>query len=283
MYMNIKQLIKYGTNELNGIEDSYLKVRILLAHILDKNKEYLIINSDEEISKEKEEEFFEKLEKLKKGYPIQYITNSQFFRNCEFYVDNNVLIPQPDTEILVEESIKIILEEQSSNVLDLCTGSGAIVISIAKELSEASKKITFWASDISEKALEIAEKNAKQNGVEINFIQSDLFEKMDNNLKFDIIISNPPYIETATIEELSTEVKNEPKIALDGGKDGLEFYRKIAKKSKDYLKENGYLALEIGYNQMDSVCEILEKNNFKILKKVKDFSNNDRVIVAQVL
>ena len=106
---------------------------------------------------------------------------------------------------------------------------------------------------------------------------------MDNNLKFDIIITNPPYIETATIENLSIEVKNEPKIALDGGKDGLEFYRKIAKESKDYLKENGYLALEIGYNQMDSVCEILEKNNFKILKKVKDFSNNDRVIVAQVL
>lgn len=283
MYMNIKQLIKCGIDELKGIEDSYLKVRILLSHVLGKNKEYLIINSDEEVSQEKEEEFFEKLEKLKKGYPIQYITNSQFFRNCEFYVDNNVLIPQPDTEILVEESIKIILEKQVSNVLDLCTGSGAIVISIAKELLEQSKKITFWASDISEKALEIAEKNAKQNEVEINFIQSDLFEKIDNNLKFDIIISNPPYIETATIEELSTEVKNEPKIALDGGEDGLEFYRKIANSSKKYLKENGYLALEIGYNQMDNVCEILNQNNYRVLRKVKDFSNNDRVIVAQIL
>ena len=287
--MNIEQALNFGKQELNKneIEDSLLKVRILLTDILKQSKEYLVINNTKELSLQEEKEFKEKIEKLKSGYPIQYITNKQFFRNCEFYVDENVLIPQPDTEILVEEAIKILKEKffqkNKINILDLCTGSGAIIVSLGKELEKISEKYNFYGTDISEKAIEIAQKNANSNNVNVKFYLGDLFESINVNEKIDLIVSNPPYIETDVIKTLSLEVQKEPIIALDGGITGLDFYKRIAKESKKFLTTKGYLILEIGYNQMEAVCSIFKNNNFKIISRVKDYANNDRVIVANLM
>lgn len=287
--MTIEQALNFGKQELNKneIEDSLLKVRILLTDILKQSKEYLVINNTKELSSQEEKEFKEKIEKLKLGYPIQYITNKQFFRNCEFYVDKNVLIPQPDTEILVEEAIKILKEKtfqkNKINTLDLCTGSGAIIVSLGKELEKISEKYNFYGTDISEKAIEIAQKNANSNNVNVKFYLGDLFESINVNKKFDLIVSNPPYIETDVIKTLSLEVQKEPIIALDGGITGLDFYKRIAKESKNFLTTKGYLILEIGYNQMEAVCSILKNENFKIVSRVKDYANNDRVIVANLM
>lgn len=287
--MNIEQALNFGKQELNKneTEDSLLKVRILLTDILKQSKEYLVINNTKELSSQEEKEFKEKIEKLKLGYPIQYITNKQFFRNCEFYVDKNVLIPQPDTEILVEEAIKILKEKtfqkNKINILDLCTGSGAIIVSLGKELEKISEKYNFYGTDISEKAIEIAQKNASSNNVNVKFYLGDLFESINVNEKFDLIVSNPPYIETDVIKTLSLEVQKEPIIALDGGITGLNFYKRIAKESKNFLTTKGYLILEIGYNQMEAVCSILKNENFKIVSRVKDYANNDRVIVANLI
>lgn len=276
--MRIEEAVKLGKENLikENVEEALLKTRLLLCYILDKPKEYLIINSKEILSKKEEKSFLEALEKLKAGYPLQYITHKQFFRNCEIYVDESVLIPRPDTEILVEEVLKLIRKKETLSILDLCTGSGAIAISLAKE---TNSKIT--ATDISQKALDIARKNAKLNNTKINFIQGDLFENIPKENKFDIIVSNPPYIETETIKDLSKEVKNEPIIALDGGIDGLDFYRRIAFKAKNFLNVDGYLALEIGYNQKAEVYKILLENRFTEILSVKDFSGNDRVIIAK--
>ena len=194
-----------------------------------------------------------------------------------FYVNENVLIPQPDTEILVEETIEKIKNLMSNNIkiLDLCTGSGAIAISIAKLMSNIT------ATDISEKALKIAKTNAQNNNVQnkIKFINSNMFQNI--NEKFDVILSNPPYIETNTIKTLSKEVQNEPKLALDGGQDGLEFYRIIAKNAHKHLNKNGIIMLEIGYNQRKAVTQIFEETKkYKNIECKKDYSNNDRIIIC---
>lgn len=211
---------------------------------------------------------------MSKNTPLQYITNKQAFRNNILYVDENVLIPRADTEILVECVKELVCP--SDTILELCTGSGAIAISLATEVEDVS----VIATDISQKALDVAIKNAKQNRVDkkIQFIQSDLFENITG--EYSIIASNPPYIETGVIETLNEDVKKEPRIALDGGADGLDFYRQIAEKGYEYLKQDGYLCLEIGYNQKTAVTEILKEKYINIICK-KDLSGNDRVLICQ--
>ncbi len=275
--MKIRELLKNGTVKLTEykIEDAILKVRMLLLYELQIQNEYLAVHLDEEASSEIAQNFEKHLEELIAGKPIQYITNSQEFFGLNFYIDENVLIPQPDTEILVEEIIEICkYREDVPKILDICTGSGAIAVALAKQI-----KVEMVASDISSKALEIAEKNAKSHGVNIELTQSDMFEKI--NQKFDMIVSNPPYIETKTIESLSPEVKNEPQIALDGGEDGLKFYRVLAQKAKDYLKENGVLAVEIGYNQRESVLEIFRNAGFCDSYAKQDLAGKDRIVVGK--
>ena len=197
----------------------------------------------------------------------------------DFFVDENVLIPRPDTEILVEEVIKIAQKYNSPRILDLCTGSGAIAISLKKFVPNAD----ITAVDISEKALEIAQKNAKKLETKINFLRSDLFDKLDNK-KFDIIVSNPPYIMKDEIKKLSEEVQKEPKIALDGGEDGLDFYRIITEQAINYLKTGSFLCFEIGYNQKSDVIKIIEdEQNYKNIYCKKDLYGNDRIIITQVL
>lgn len=279
--MNIQELRKIGKEQLiaNNIEDALINVEILMQFILNMSKIELIVYSDREIEQKKVNTFLIYIDELIKGKPIQYITNEQEFMKLKFYIDENVLIPQPDTEILVEEVLQEInelaKEKEEVKILDLCTGSGAIAISIKKYAENA----IVFASDISEKAIEIAEKNALNNKVEINFINSDMFDKI-NEKDFDVIVSNPPYIETETIKGLSKEVQNEPIIALDGGEDGLDFYRIIADNGYKYLNENGRILLEIGYNQREEVMNLLKKE-YDEIKCVKDLANNDRVISAK--
>ena len=196
----------------------------------------------------------------------------------DFYVDENVLIPRPDTEILVEEVIKIASRMNKPKILDLCTGSGAIAISIAKNVPDAE----VYGIDISSKAIEVAKKNGKQLGVKVKFIKSNLFDKLEKN-KFDIIVSNPPYIKKDIMKSLSEEVRKEPELALDGGIDGLDFYRKITKQAIDYLKFGSYLCYEIGYDQKEEVIDIInEQGNYSKPYCKKDLGGNDRVIVTQV-
>lgn len=280
--MNIRETYKYIGKKLNenGIENAGIKAKILLAYELNQDKLYLITHDTEEVELDVYEKLNKDLELLISGYPIQYITKKQEFMGLEFYVDKNVLIPQPDTEILVEEAINKIKQIKSDDkenisVLDLCTGSGIIGISISKYTNVLVK-----ASDISNKALEIAQKNANDNKVNIEYIQSDLFENI--NEKFDIICSNPPYIKTDIIQILSQEVQQEPHIALDGGKDGLYFYREIIKESVDRLNQGGYLLLEIGYDQKEDVIKLLNDNgNYTEIYAKKDYGDNDRIIVAK--
>jgi len=278
--MTIKEILTKGMIILKGsnIDSPKLKARLLLQYILKKPRQYLIVYDNKEIEKKQQWEYFVNIEKLAKGVPLQHITHSQEFMKMDFYVDENVLIPRPDTEILVEEVIKIAQKMNKPKILDLCTGSGAIAISIAKNVPEAD----VHAIDISPKALEIAKKNAKNLGVKVKFTKSNLFEKI-NKTKFDIIVSNPPYIKRDDINYLSQEVKKEPELALDGGIDGLDFYRKIAKQAIDYLKFESYLCLEIGYDQKDDVIDIInQQENYSRTYSKKDLGGNDRIIVTQV-
>lgn len=278
--MVVQELLKEGKKKLieNKIEDANLIARVLLQFVLKIDRNEIIKKQSKEVEKKKEEEYKKAIEKIIEGLPLQYITNSQEFMKLEFYVNENVLIPQPDTEILVEEVMKIAKNENKQKILDICTGSGCIGISLAHYLEDS--KITM--SDISENAINIAKKNAKNNKVldKTKFIQSDLFENI--NEKFDIIVSNPPYIETSVIKTLSKQVQNEPKLALDGGKDGLVFYRKLIKEADEYLKDNGYLCMEIGYNQKEKVVELAKETNiFSKIKVIKDLSGSDRVVICK--
>lgn len=278
--MNIEEILKKEINNLkqNNIENSTLKAKILLANILNVKKEYLLIHSEEEIKQEDKIKYENCIKELIKGKPLQYITNKQEFMGLDFYVDENVLIPQPDTEILVEKAIEIAETTQKNKILDMCTGSGCIAISLAKKINNAQ----IIAVDISNNALNVANKNAINNNVEnkIKFINSDMFNNIEE--KFDIIVSNPPYIETETINKLEIEVQNEPHLALDGGIDGLKFYKIIANNAFKYLNENGYLLLEIGYNQQNSVTQLLQDiGKYKNIETVKDLGGNYRVVIAR--
>ncbi len=281
--MTIKTAINKGTFILkeSNIDNPRLKARLLLQFILKQKREYLIIYDKKEITKKQESNYFESIQRLLQGIPLQHITHNQEFMKMSFYVNENVLIPRPDTEILVEEVIKIGRKFKNPIILDMCTGSGAIAVSLAKYINNAK----VYAVDISQQALEIAKKNAIDNKVEnkIEFLQSDLFENL-NNIKFDIIVSNPPYIKEEDIQYLDDEVRREPQIALNGGNDGLDFYKKITKCAYEYLKCNGYLCYEIGYDQKIDVIELIEnEQKYKNIYGLKDLYDNDRVVISQVL
>lgn len=274
--MNIEQILKEAIERLkkSNIEEPITKARRILAHILKVGKEYLITHEKQILSKEQEKEYFLKILNVEQGMPIQYVIGKQEFMGIDFIVNENVLIPQPDTEILVEKTIEIAKIIEKPIILDMCTGSGAIAISIKKNVNEAQ----VIATDISKEALEVAKQNDKK--CEITFIQSDLFENINN--EFDIIVSNPPYIKKEEIKKLSKEVQKEPMLALDGGDDGLYFYRKIIGQAYKYLKTNGYLCLEIGEDQKKEVCNlIIENGKYAIPIAYKDLENNDRVIITK--
>lgn len=280
--MTISDAIKRGMIELknDNIEEPKLKSRLLMQYVLNETRQYVIVNDMENLEKNKEKQYFEGIKILKKGIPIEHITHQKEFMKLNFFVDKNVLIPRQDTEILVEEVIKIAKRINAKKILDLCTGSGAIAVSLAKYLPQTE----ITAIDISNDALKIAKKNAVSNNVEnqITFISSDMFTNL-NEEKFDIIVSNPPYIKTNVIKELDIQVKNEPYIALDGGEDGLDFYKKIINESYQYLKCNGYLCLEIGFDQKFDVIELIENaEKFDGTYSKKDLFDNDRIIITRM-
>lgn len=280
--MTIKELLNQAVIMLKNenIDAPKNKARMLLQATLKKSREYLMIYDNKEVENIDRDRYIKNVKRLILGEPLQYITGIQEFMKLNFLVTKDVLIPRPDTEILVEEVIRKAENISNPVILDLCTGSGAIAVSLAKYI----KNVHICAVDISSKALEIAKKNAELNGVKnnIEFIESNLFDKIKER-KFDIIVSNPPYIETETIKTLSKDVQSEPKIALDGGKDGLDFYRKIADSGSKYLNRQGYICLEIGYNQKIAVRQILEnKKRYVNINCIKDLCGNDRVITAQI-
>ena len=280
--MTISDAIKKGMIELKNvnIEEPKLKARLLMQYVLNESRQYVIVNDMEQLYKAKEKQYLEEIKILKKGVPIEHITHQKEFMKLSFFVDKNVLIPRQDTEILVEEVIKIAKKINARKVLDLCTGSGAIAVSLAKYLPQAE----ITAIDISNDALKIAKKNAISNNVQnqITFISSDMFTNLGEE-KFDIIVSNPPYIKTNVIKNLDIQVQNEPYIALDGGKDGLDFYKKIINESYQYLKYSGYLCLEIGFDQKIDVIELIENTErFTGTYSKKDLFDNDRIIVTRL-
>lgn len=311
--MTIQELRKTVQDKLIkcNIEDASIKTDLLLEHVLDMTKTELLLKYNQIVNEDTKSRVNKSMLDIVNGKPIQYIINKQEFMGLEFYVDENVLIPQPDTEILVEEALKKINEmyekdneheinkrkindETSSKrvndtkiikILDLCTGSGAIAISIdtyiQKQIEQEKMKdlkVEIVATDISEKAIEVAKRNAKLHNANIKFIISDMFENI-NETDFDLIISNPPYIETKTIPTLSKEVQSEPYIALDGGEDGLDLYRIIAKQGFKYLNNKGCILLEIGYNQKESVRQVFkEYKEYKDVKCLKDLGGNDRLV-----
>ena len=279
--MNLKEILKYGKEELikNNIEDASIIAKELAEYIFKITRAQIIANNDMEFSKDQTDNYINSIKKISTGIPIQYITNNQEFMNLNFYVDENVLIPQPDTETLVEEVINE-YKEKKCEILDLCTGSGAIAISLAKYINESN----IVASDISMKALQIAKLNAEKNLVrkKIEFIESDMFDKIYKE-DFDIIVSNPPYIKTKVIGELDKQVKNEPYIALDGGADGLKFYKIIIENAYKYIKNEGKVFLEIGYDQKNELINLFKENNhYENIYSKKDLGGNDRIIVATV-
>ena len=265
--MTIRETIKKGMIDLkiNGIAEPQLKARLIMQYILNKPRQYLLVYDDKTLTLRQEVDYFKSIKKLINGIPIQHITHIQEFMKMEFYVDSNVLIPRPDTEILVEEVIKIAKKIKAKKILDLCTGSGAIAVSLAKYMQESD----ITATDISKNALNIAKLNAKSNNVEnkITFIESDLFDKIRKE-KYDIIVSNPPYIKKEIINKLQKEVQNEPKIALDGGYDGLDFYRKIINTSYKYLK----------YNEKNTINNIINTENINLkIEETQNELNNKKI------
>ena len=280
--MTIREAIRKGTIALktNNIEEPNIKARLLMQAILNKDRQYLLVYDSEELKNIQEEKYFKSIDELIGGKPLQHITHSQEFMKMNFFVNEDVLIPRPDTEILVEEVIGLCKNKNKVKILDLCTGSGAIAVSLARYL----KNSEVVAVDISKKAIAISKKNAKSNKVEdrITFIESDLFQKIKKD-KYDVIVSNPPYIKKRLIKTLDKEVQNEPSIALDGGEDGLDFYRKIINESYNYLKFGGYLCLEIGYDQKQEVVDLIKKENkYLSVYTKKDFGGNDRIVIAQI-
>ncbi len=289
--MTYKEALLEGKNILRNAEvaDYETDAWLLLEYVtgIDKNKFILDKVSDKDMPDADYKAYKEAIDRRSKRIPLQHITGLQNFYGYDFFVNEDVLIPRFDTEVLVEQVINIIKKDYGKEgkipeVLDICTGSGCIILSIMAYIRD---KIGYtpkgYALDVSDKALKVARENASRLKLEPEISLIDILSsELSGN--YDIIVSNPPYIETEVIKELMSEVKDhEPMIALDGGEDGLLFYRTIADKAYDHINEGGYLAFEIGYNQGQEVTDIVTGAGYTDARVIKDYAGNDRVCIAR--
>ena len=277
--MNIQSALTEGLNILKNksILSAKLDSEILMAKALGKKREYIILNNNK-IIKEQNLKYFKKLvQERATRKPIAYLLNKKSFWNSEFYVNKNTLIPRPDTEIILEQVLKFTKNKNYLNILDIGVGSGCILLSVLKE----RKNFYGTGIDISRNSLDICKMNAKKLLLDrrVKFFKSDV-DKFAIG-KYDLIVSNPPYIKTSDLKYLESDViKFEPKLALDGGLDGLSVIRKVIKKSSELLKKNGKFILEIGFDQKNKVIKLLNNKGFYINSTVKDLANNDRCIIS---
>lgn len=271
--MTYREAVEFGTKCLTdaGVPDAALDAWYLLQMVCRIERSYYYVHGEEDITQDAQKEYEIAVQKRAEHIPLQYIIGEQEFMGLRFKVNSNVLIPRQDTETLVEQVLKIV--KSGMKVLDLCTGSGCVLISVLKNAPE----LTGMGSDISKTALLVAKENAKLHEVDADWIRSDLFDNITET--FDVIMANPPYIPTGEILSLMPEVRDfEPENALDGGADGLDFYRKIAGQVKDYLNPGGYVYMEIGYDQGEAVSELMRNAGFTEVEVIKDLAQNDRVV-----
>lgn len=285
--MKYREIYETGVKRLKeaGIKEADLDARLLLEHVCNTDRNTLLAHPDRPVTEEEENSYVNYLAEREKRVPLQHIIGYQEFMGMKFYVNQNVLIPRQDTENLVEEVMPHV--HDGMKILDLCTGSGCILIS----LLQYSNDCIGVGTDISKEALEVAAKNGeailkeKEGKVyeQLQFIESDLFEKLPPQ-KFDLIVSNPPYIKTGVIDALEPEVASfEPLLALDGGEDGLDFYRRIVKEAGNFLIRGGMLFLEIGYDQGEAVAGLLKEAGFVDIEIRKDYGGLDRVVFGTFL
>lgn len=276
--MKIKEALLEGRNFLKNSEytDPIYETRKILAEILNKDLSYLVSHDNEELEEAIKNKYFDILKKRKEGIPLQYILGREDFYGRTFTVLEGVLIPRQDTEISVEVILKILKENNINKMLEIGCGTG--IVSITVDL-ESKRKMDITALDISPYAINNTAINKKNLMSNIEIMESDLFDKVSG--KFDLIYSNPPYIKSCEIENLQLEVKDhEPRLALDGGNDGLYFYREIIKEAPNYLNNNGFLVFEIGYDEAEDISLIMKKNFDTTI--YKDLNHLDRVIVGQL-
>ena len=277
--MNVQTVLNQASKILDNSSSTSPKLdsEILLSEVIKKNRQYLILKSNQRLNKEDVKSFNYLLKRRKKGEPIAYLINKKEFWKQNFYINQHVLIPRPDTELLVEETLKLFNASSKLNILDIGTGSGCILLSILNE----RKNFFGTGIDISKKAINVARFNAKihQLSDRVKFYNSDVDKFLIG--KYDLILSNPPYIKQQDLKYLEIDIKCfEPKLALDGGKDGLSKIIKVINKTSMLLKRNGKFVLEIGFGQKNRILNILKKNNFFINKILKDYGKNDRCIIS---
>ena len=280
--MNIYLAIDQGSKFLRNkfIPNSQLDSEILMAKTIKKDRQYVLLNSNNILSKNELKSFYNLIEKRSQGNPVAYLTNKKFFWNSEFFITNDTLIPRPDTELIVENVLKLTEKKNKIKILDIGVGSGCIILSILKE------RRNFYGTgiDISKNCINIS----KINAINLKLTSRLKLYKSDvdkfNLGKYDLIVSNPPYIKTCNIKYLEKDVAMfEPRLALDGGFDGLSEIRKVIKKSSELVKRNGKFILEIGFDQKNEVVKLLKKEGFYINNAQKDLSKNDRCIVSTKL
>ena len=277
--MNIEIAIKNACRELKKkkINSASLDSELLLSKVIKKDRKFILMNPDKKLNQSDHKSFKNLITKRSKGKPLAYLTGIKSFWKYDFKVNEKVLIPRPDTEIIIEQVLDIFKNKNNLNFLEVGVGSGCIALSILRE----KKSFLATGVDLSQGCVKICEYNANKLGVgnRIKLLKSDV----DNLIfrKYDFIVSNPPYIKKFDLNKLEKEVKNfEPRLALDGGIEGLSVIRKVIKKSSELIKTQGKLFLEIGYGQKESVKKILKENNFYINKIIKDLANNDRCIIS---
>ena len=277
--MNIEKTLNQGINILkkNNIPNPYLDSEILLSESINEDKKFIILNSKKILNNKQLDIFNSFIDRRKNGEPIAYLVKKKEFWKNEFYINKDVLIPRPDTELIIEQVLKTYPKQTQLQVLDIGTGSGCIILSIIKE------RPNFYGTgiDISKKSINVSKINAKQLNLtsRVKFIHSSV----DNfNIgKYDLVVSNPPYIESLSLKYLEKDVVNfEPKLALSGGFDGFSKIRKVISKTSTLIKKNGKFILEIGFNQKNKVKEILKEEGFYVNKVIKDYGNNDRCIIS---